>query len=103
VEIGPANDVLSHPAHHYTQGLLDAVPVPDVAESRARRGRQVYGELPSAANPPSGCRFRTRCPAATERCANEEPRMETVAAGHTVACHYPLRSVATLAGSASAQ
>ncbi len=103
VEIGPANAVLSHPAHHYTQGLLDAVPVPDVAESRARRGRQVYGELPSAANPPSGCRFRTRCPAATERCANEEPKMENVADGHLVACHYPLRSVVTLTSSAVAK
>ncbi len=91
VEVGPSQEVFSEPAHHYSQGLLDAVPVPDVAESRLRRGKQVRGELPSAANPPSGCRFRTRCPAATEICAEVEPEFEQVRPGHVVACHHPLR------------
>jgi peptide/nickel transport system ATP-binding protein len=91
VEVGPSQEVFSEPAHHYSQGLLDAVPVPDVAESRLRRGKQVRGELPSAANPPSGCRFRTRCPAATEICAEVEPQFEQVRPGHVVACHHPLR------------
>jgi oligopeptide/dipeptide ABC transporter ATP-binding protein len=101
VELGPANDVFTRPAHHYTQGLLDAVPVPDVIESRARRGRQVRGELPSAANPPSGCRFRTRCPAVQELCAQEEPPLEDVAPGHTVACHFPLRAKVAVRPAAS--
>ncbi len=91
VELGPANDIFTAPAHHYTQGLLNAVPVPDVEASRSRRGNQVTGELPSSTNPPSGCRFRTRCPAASEICANEEPPMEQVSGNHTVACHHPLR------------
>jgi oligopeptide/dipeptide ABC transporter ATP-binding protein len=97
VEMGPANEVFQHPAHHYTQGLLDAVPVPDVDESKARRGRQVRGELPSASNPPSGCRFRTRCPRAEEKCAAEEPPMSQVDPGHIVACHFPLRPTTPLA------
>jgi oligopeptide/dipeptide ABC transporter ATP-binding protein len=97
VEVGPSNEVFASPAHHYTQGLLDAVPVPDVAESRARRGNQVKGELPSAANPPSGCRFRTRCPAAQDRCAEEEPLFDQVSPGHLVACHFPLRQTVAIA------
>ncbi len=102
VEMGPAVDVFTNPAHHYTQGLLDAVPVPDVVESQKRRGMQVRGELPSASNPPSGCRFRTRCPAATERCAEEEPPMSRVAPGHTVACHFPLRQTTAIQPAATA-
>jgi len=99
VELGPASEIFSMPAHHYTQGLLNSVPLPDVEASRQRRGNQVIGELPSATNPPSGCRFRTRCPAASEVCANEKPPMEVVSDGHTVACHHPLR--VTIRSSAS--
>jgi peptide/nickel transport system ATP-binding protein len=91
VEMGPADDVFSNPAHHYTQGLLDAVPIPDVLHAQDRQGKQVRGELPSAVNPPSGCRFRTRCPAADERCAAEVPQFAQVSEGHVVACHHPLR------------
>ena len=69
VERGPAAEIYARPAHHYTQGLLDAVPVADVATARAKARNEttVKGELPSSINPPSGCRFRTRCPAAQER------------------------------------
>jgi peptide/nickel transport system ATP-binding protein len=96
VEVGPANDVFSEPAHHYTQGLLDAVPIPDPAHAKDRQGKQVRGELPSAVNPPSGCRFRTRCPAATDHCAEVEPPFSLVSTGHVVACHYPLRTTTPL-------
>ena len=96
VEVGPAEEVFSAPRHHYTQGLLNAVPSADVEGSRERRGGQIQGELPSAANPPSGCRFRTRCPAATDICANEEPTMQEISNGHTVACHFPLEAAVTI-------
>ncbi len=96
VEVGPAEEVFSAPRHHYTQGLLNAVPSADVEGSRERRGGQIQGELPSAANPPSGCRFRTRCPAATDICANEEPKMQEISNGHTVACHFPLEAAVTI-------
>jgi peptide/nickel transport system ATP-binding protein len=92
VEIGDAESVFRQPAHPYTQGLLDAVPVPDPKEARARRGRQVTGELPSAVNPPSGCRFRTRCPRAEGICANEEPPLQFFGPTHQAACHFPLRT-----------
>jgi oligopeptide/dipeptide ABC transporter ATP-binding protein len=89
VETGPAEVVLSKPVHPYTQALLNAVPVPDPR----RRGDQsvaLQGELPSPLNPPSGCRFRTRCPYATDRCAAEEPQRTALDDSHWVACHFPL-------------
>jgi ABC-type dipeptide/oligopeptide/nickel transport system ATPase component len=92
VEVGPAAEVFSNPAHHYTAGLLRAVPVTDVAEAKSRRGMQITGELPSAVNPPSGCRFRTRCPAASDICASVEPPTVNIGGGHTTACHFPLRT-----------
>jgi oligopeptide/dipeptide ABC transporter ATP-binding protein len=96
VEIGDAESVFRSPAHPYTQGLLDAVPVPDPVEARNRRGRQVTGELPSAVNPPSGCRFRTRCPKAQEICSVEEPQFQNFGATHQAACHFPLQTPVTL-------
>jgi len=90
VEVGPASTILGQPAHPYAQGLLDAVPVPDPAESRRRRGLQIKGELPSPVDPPSGCRFRTRCPRAEEICANEEPAFRDFDGGSRAACHFPL-------------
>ena len=92
VEIGDAESVFRRPAHHYTQGLLDAVPVPDPAEARKKRGLQVRGELPSPINPPSGCRFRTRCPRAEALCAEAEPAMTSFGERHQAACHFPLRT-----------
>jgi peptide/nickel transport system ATP-binding protein len=102
VERGPSADVFSSPVHHYTQGLLDAVPKADVAAARKSRGEvAVRGELPSAIDPPSGCRFRTRCPAAADICAEQEPPLRDFGQGHMAACHFPLRTPVTVAGSAS--
>ena len=100
VEMGPAAEVYAHPAHPYTQGLLDAVPVPEAAP-KGERVIQVRGELPSAVDPPSGCRFRTRCPRAQELCANETPVMTPFGPSHTAACHFPLQTPVTLTASAS--
>ncbi len=96
VELGDAESVFRSPAHPYTQGLLDAVPVPDPAVARQRRGTQVHGELPSAVHPPSGCRFRTRCPRAQELCSEEEPLMRRFGATQEAACHFPLKTPVTL-------
>jgi oligopeptide/dipeptide ABC transporter ATP-binding protein len=96
VEIGDAESVFRSPAHPYTQGLLDAVPVPDPSEARRRRGSQVRGELPSAVNPPSGCRFRTRCPKAQEICSVEEPPLRSFGATQQAACHFPMKTPVTL-------
>jgi peptide/nickel transport system ATP-binding protein len=92
VEIGPADDVYSRPVHPYTAGLIATIPVPDPGAERAKEHRGVRGELPSAIDPPSGCRFRTRCPFAAEICAAEEPPLRPFTAdGHRAACHFPLR------------
>jgi oligopeptide/dipeptide ABC transporter ATP-binding protein len=90
VELGSGEDIYARPAHPYTAGLLAAIPVPEpeVAKSRTQAG--VSGELPSAINPPSGCRFRTRCPYAQDRCAEEEPELRGFGPGHVAACHFPL-------------
>ncbi|NNN03559.1 MAG: peptide ABC transporter substrate-binding protein, partial [Acidimicrobiaceae bacterium] len=80
----------------YTQGLLNAVPVPDPDLNAERRGRQVTGELPSPVNPPSGCRFRTRCPYVQDRCAQEEPQFQSFGPTQAAACHFPLKTPVTL-------
>jgi peptide/nickel transport system ATP-binding protein len=90
VEMGDAESVFRTPAHPYTRGLLDAVPIPDPEEARRGKTPSVHGELPSAANPPSGCRFRTRCPRAQDVCAVEEPPFRGFGPRHTAACHFPL-------------
>jgi peptide/nickel transport system ATP-binding protein len=91
VEVGPAEEVYSTPAHPYTRGLIDTVPVADPGAERAKEHQGVRGELPSAIDPPSGCRFRTRCPLAEEICAEQEPPLRPFsAAGHQAACHFPL-------------
>jgi peptide/nickel transport system ATP-binding protein len=89
VEQGPAEAVCEHPAHPYTAALLSAVPVADPARTNVRERILLHGELPSAISPPSGCRFRTRCWKADERCAEQEPPLLHIAASHRVACHYP--------------
>jgi oligopeptide/dipeptide ABC transporter ATP-binding protein len=102
VELGPAADIYERPAHPYTQGLLDAVPVADIAGWRANQALRVRGELPSAIHPPSGCRFRTRCPRAQELCAQAEPPVGDFGGGHIAACHFPLQTPVSLTGAAAA-
>jgi peptide/nickel transport system ATP-binding protein len=92
VEHGQANEVYLRPAHPYTKGLLDSAPLADPAAEKARVRTGVTGELPSAIDPPSGCRFRTRCPLAQDRCAEEEPLPRSFGTGHFAACHFPLIS-----------
>lgn len=89
VETGPAAEVYRSPRHPYTRGLIDTVPVADPWAGRGRAA-VITGELPSARTPPSGCRFRTRCPLAQEICAHEEPPMRVFGDGHRAACHFPL-------------
>jgi peptide/nickel transport system ATP-binding protein len=92
VEVGPSDEVYYRPVHPYTKGLIDTVPVADPVAAQAREDKGVAGELPSAINPPSGCRFRTRCPLAQDICAAEEPPLRPFTAqGHLAACHFPLR------------
>jgi peptide/nickel transport system ATP-binding protein len=90
VEHGPAAEVYNRPAHPYTKGLIDSAPLADPAAEKAKVRAGVTGELPSAIDPPSGCRFRTRCPLAQDRCAAEEPLLRPFGSGHFAACHYPL-------------
>ena len=90
VEVGPSEDLYQHPAHPYTRGLIDTIPVPDPLVAGRGGKAAMQGELPSAISPPSGCRFRTRCPFAQEVCAVEEPRMRPFGPGHLAACHFPL-------------
>jgi peptide/nickel transport system ATP-binding protein len=111
VEIGPSDTLYSRPLHPYTKGLIDTAPVPDPAIETGRTRLGVTGEVPSALDPPSGCRFRTRCPRAQEICRLAEPSLRRVvmtqtdrhstqvpvqvapgsgAGSHLVACHFPL-------------
>jgi len=87
-EIGPSDTLYAEPAHPYTSFLLGAAleADPELEQNHETLG----GEPPSPLNPPSGCRFRTRCPFATDKCAEEEPQLREIAPGHQVACHFPL-------------
>lgn len=87
VEMAPSEELYANPQHPYTTALLSAIPVPDIDEHKKER-IVLQGDLPSPINPPSGCPFRTRCPAATERCASEAPELRETRSGHWAACHY---------------
>ena len=85
VEYGSTEDIFRHPLHPYTEALFSAIPIPDPT---AKMNRIVLeGSIPSPANPPSGCKFHTRCAHCTERCKQEAPRQIEVEPGHYVVCH----------------
>jgi len=89
MEIGDAETVYEHPTHPYTKALLTAVPVPNPRVERGRTRIMLEGDVPSPVNPPSGCRFRTRCWKATDICAMQEPMLEIRPSGQLSACHHP--------------
>ncbi|HEX2319347.1 MAG TPA: ABC transporter ATP-binding protein [Streptosporangiaceae bacterium] len=101
VELGSGDDIYQRAAHPYTAGLIATIPVPEPHIARTRRGAGISGELPSPVNPPSGCRFRTRCPLAQEICSVEEPELRSFGPGHVAACHFPLQGPADLPEPAS--
>ena len=96
VEIAETDQLFANPAHPYTHALLSAIPQPSVEENRKQR-IVLSGDVPSPANPPSGCSFHTRCPIAVEgKCDVEEPELEAIIGGHKVACHFPVEAGGSL-------
>ncbi|MBV9819237.1 MAG: ATP-binding cassette domain-containing protein [Solirubrobacterales bacterium] len=91
VELGSGDDIYLRPTHPYTDALIKTIPLPDPAAERAKTGPGIRGQLPSPVHPPSGCRFRTRCPRARDVCGEQEPPLRTFGPGHLAACHFPLR------------
>jgi oligopeptide/dipeptide ABC transporter ATP-binding protein len=89
MEVSPAEELYNKPIHPYTAALLGAIPIPDPVENRARERPLVGGEPPNPINPPSGCRFHTRCPFAIDICTQVEPQLTEYAGGHLAACHLP--------------
>ena len=92
-EVAPPDLLYERPAHPYTDALIKAIPVPDPEVRPDGVAEKLQGDLPSPVAPPSGCHFRTRCPKAQDRCAEEEPIIRAVGDGQFVACHFPLVDV----------
>ena len=96
VEIAETDDLFANPAHPYTHALLSAIPQPSTEENQKER-IVLSGDVPSPANPPSGCSFHTRCPIAVEgKCDVDEPELEAIMGGHKVACHFPVEAGGSL-------
>jgi peptide/nickel transport system ATP-binding protein len=93
-EVASSDDLYGHPAHPYTNVLLESIPIPDPEIAVA--GTTITGEPPSPVNPPSGCRFHPRCPHADEVCISTEPIMREIGDGHFVACHHPLETAVSI-------
>jgi oligopeptide/dipeptide ABC transporter ATP-binding protein len=89
MEVSPSEELYHKPIHPYTSALLGAIPIPDPRENRERSRPIIAGEPPSPVRPPSGCRFHTRCPRATDICKRVEPQLTAYAGGHLAACHHP--------------
>ncbi|MEA2146708.1 MAG: peptide/nickel transport system ATP-binding protein, partial [Solirubrobacteraceae bacterium] len=89
MEVSPAEELYTKPIHPYTSALLGAIPIPDPNENRSRTRQVVTGEPPNPIRPPSGCRFHTRCPRASQICSRVEPQLTEYAGGHLAACHHP--------------
>lgn len=88
VELAESYELTFHNLHPYTKSLISAIPIADPVASREKKRIVLEGDVPSPLNPPSGCRFRTRCSYATELCAQQEPEFREVSSGHHVACHH---------------
>jgi len=100
-EIGAGDDIYPRARHADSAGLIGTIPVPEPETASVRGGAGIVGELPSPINPPSGCRFRTRCPLAQEICSVEEPLLRSFGPDHAAACHFPLQDPSDLPAPAS--
>jgi peptide/nickel transport system ATP-binding protein len=92
VELGTGDDIYQRAAHPYTEALIKTIPVPDPVIEKSKTDAGIRGELPSPIDPPSGCRFRTRCPLAQEICSQVEPPLRRFGPNHQAACHFPLQT-----------